>query len=54
MNQVSKIGTFWQEYLSTFSEEDQHRAPIFIVGKLVRDDVKTTTSSPISPQCCPI
>ena len=58
MNQRSNIETFWQDYLSTLSEEDQHNAPIFVVdqfadtpeaatkvGKLVRDGVKTTTSS---------
>jgi uncharacterized protein YhfF len=58
MNQLSKIETFWQDYLSTLSEEDQHNAPIFVVdqfadtpeaatkvGKLVRDRIKTTTSS---------
>jgi uncharacterized protein YhfF len=58
MNQLSKIETFWQRYLSTLSEEDQKNAPPYIVdqfadtpeaatkvGKLVRDGVKTTTSS---------
>jgi uncharacterized protein YhfF len=58
MNQLSKIETFWQSYLSTLSEEDRKNAPIYDVdqfanttegatkvGKLVRDGVKTTTSS---------
>jgi len=58
MNQRSKIETFWKSYLSTLSEEDQQNAPIFVVdqfadtpeaatkvGKLVRDGIKTTTSS---------
>ena len=58
MNQPSNIETFWQGYLSTRSEEDQKNAPTYIVdhfadtpeaatkvGKLVRDGVKTTTSS---------
>ena len=58
MNQPSNIETFWQGYLSTRSEEDQKNAPTYIVdhfadtpeaatkvGKLVRDEVKTTTSS---------
>lgn len=58
MNQRSNIETFWQRYLSTLSEEDQKNAPSYVVdqfadtpeaatkvGKLVRDGVKTTTSS---------
>ena len=58
MNQLSKIETFWQDYLSTLSEEDQKKTPTYIVdqfadtpeaatkvGKLVRDGIKTTTSS---------
>ena len=58
MNQLSTIETFWKSYLSTLSEEDQQKVPIFVVdqfadtpeaatkvGKLVRDGVKTTTSS---------
>ncbi len=58
MNQLSKVETFWQSYLSTLSEEDQKNTPTFVVdqfadtpeaatkvGKLVRDGVKTTTSS---------
>ena len=58
MNQPSKTETFWQSYLSTLSEEDQKNTPGYIVdqfadtpeaatkvGKLVRDGVKTTTSS---------
>lgn len=58
MNQPSKIETFWQRYLSTRSEEDQTNTQTYVVdrfadtpeaatkvGKLVRDGVKTTTSS---------
>jgi len=58
MNQSSKLETFWQDYLSTLSEEDQKNALAYIVddfadtpeaaskvGKLVRDGVKTTSSS---------
>ena len=58
MNQLSTIETFWKSYLSTLAEEDQQNAPIFVVdqfadtpeaatkvGKLVRDGIKTTTSS---------
>src|SRR6185436_17468949 len=58
MNQLSKIEIFWQSYLSTLSEEDRKNAPTYAVdqfantpqaatkvGKLVRDGVKTTTSS---------
>ena len=58
MNQLSKIESFWQSYLSTLSEEDRKNAPEYAVdqfantpesatsvGKLVRDGVKTTTSS---------
>ena len=58
MNQLSKTATFWQRYLSTLSDEDQKNAPTYVVdqfadtpeaatkvGKLVRDGVKTTTSS---------
>jgi len=58
MNQLSKAQTFWQSYLLTLSEEDQKNAPTYVVdqfadspeaatkvGKLVRDGVKTTTSS---------
>jgi uncharacterized protein YhfF len=58
MNQLSTIETFWKSYLSTLSEADQQNAPIFVVdqfantpeaatkvGKLVRDGIKTTTSS---------
>jgi uncharacterized protein YhfF len=58
MNQTSNIETFWQRYISTLSEEDQKNAPPYVVdqfadtpeaatkvGKLVRDGVKTTTSS---------
>lgn len=58
MNQPSKAELFWQSYLSTLSEEGQKNAPPYVVdqfadtpaaatkvGKLVRDGVKTTTSS---------
>jgi len=58
MNHLSKIETLWQSYLSTLSEEEQKNAPPYgvdqfadtpeaatKVGKLVRDGVKTTTSS---------
>ena len=58
MNQRSKIETFWQDYLSTLSEEGRKNTPTFVVdqfadtpeaatkvGKLVRDGIKTTTSS---------
>jgi uncharacterized protein YhfF len=58
MNQLSTIELFWKSYLSTLSEADQQNAPIFAVdqfadtpeaatkvGKLVRDGIKTTTSS---------
>ena len=58
MNQLSKAQTFWQSYLLTLSEEDQKNAPTYVVdqfadspeaatkvGELVRDGVKTTTSS---------
>jgi uncharacterized protein YhfF len=58
MNQSSKIETFWQGYLSILSEEDRKNAPAYIiddfadtpeaateVGKLVRDGIKTTSSS---------
>ena len=58
MNHLSKTEAFWQSYLSTLSEEEQKNAPPYVVdqfadtpeaatkvGKLVRDGVKTTTSS---------
>jgi uncharacterized protein YhfF len=58
MNHPSKTEAFWQSYLSTLSEEEQKNAPPYVVdqfadtpeaatkvGKLVRDGVKTTTSS---------
>ena len=58
MSQSSKIEMFWQDYLSTLSEEDRKNVPTYIVddfadtpeaatkvGKLVRDGIKTTTSS---------
>src|SRR5215204_3451753 len=58
MNQSSKIETFWQDYISTISEADRKNALAYLVddfadtpkaatkvGKLVRDGIKTTTSS---------
>lgn len=58
MNQPSPIEMFWQSYLATLSEAEQKNAPPYVVdqfadtpeaatsvGKLVRDGVKTTTSS---------
>jgi uncharacterized protein YhfF/pimeloyl-ACP methyl ester carboxylesterase len=58
LNQPSKIERFWQNYLSTLSEENRKNAPTYIVdqfadtpeaatkvGGLVRAGVKTTTSS---------
>ena len=58
MSQSSKIVTFWQEYLATLSEEERNKASAYLVddfadtpeaatqvGKLVRDGIKTTTSS---------
>ena len=58
MNHPSKTEAFWQRYLSTLSEEEQKNALAYVVdqfadtpeaatkvGKLVRDGVKTTTSS---------
>ncbi len=58
MSQLSIIEAFWQSYLSTLSEEDQQTVPVYAVdqfadtpeaatkvGKLVRDGLKTTTSS---------
>jgi len=58
MNQPSKIETFWQDYLSTLTEVDKKKMPTYVVdhfadtpeaatkvGKLVRDGIKTTTSS---------
>ena len=58
MKQSSKIESFWQDYLSTISEEDRKNASAYLVddfadtpeaatkvGKLVRDGIKTTTSS---------
>ena len=58
MNQFSPIEMFWQSYLSTLPEEEQKNPPLYVVdqfadtpeaatsvGKLVRDGVKTTTSS---------
>ena len=55
---MSKIETFWQDYLSTLSEEDRKDIPSYLVddfadtpeaatkvGKLVRDGIKTTSSS---------
>ena len=58
MNQSSKIESFWQYYLSTLSKEDRKNASAYLVddfadtpeaatqvGKLVREGIKTTTSS---------
>jgi uncharacterized protein YhfF len=58
MSQSSKIEMFWQDYLSTLSEEDRKNVPAYLVddfadtpeaatkvGKLVRDGIKTTSSS---------
>lgn len=58
MNQSSKIETFWQDYLSTLSEEDRKNASAYLVddfadtpeaatkvGNLVCEGIKTTTSS---------
>jgi uncharacterized protein YhfF len=58
MNRSSKVESFWQDYLSTLSEDDRKNASAYLVdyfadtpeaatkvGKLVRDGIKTTTSS---------
>src|SRR5690349_13569526 len=58
MSQSSSIEMFWQEYLSTLSAEERQNVPAYRidhfadtpeaatkVGKLVRDGIKTTTSS---------
>jgi len=58
MNQRSKIETFWQDFLTTLSEVDQKKMSTYVVdqfadtpeaatkvGKLVREGIKTTTSS---------
>jgi len=58
MEHSPNIKTFWKSYLSTLSDEDQKNALPYVVdsfadtpeaatkvGKLVRDGVKTTTSS---------
>ena len=58
MNKLSKTETFWKSYLSTLSEVDQMNTPGYVVsqfgdtpeaatsvGKLVRDGLKTTTST---------
>lgn len=58
MNSRSKTEMFWQNYLSTLSDDDQRNSLTYVVeqfadtpeaatkvGKLVRDGVKTTTSS---------
>jgi uncharacterized protein YhfF len=58
LSQSSEIEKFWQDYLSTLSEEDRKNAPAYLVdgfadtpdaatkvGKLVRDGIKTTSSS---------
>ena len=58
MMQSSKIETFWKDYLSMLSEEQRKKVPAYLiddfadtpeaatkVGKLVRDGIKTTSSS---------
>lgn len=58
MIRSSKIETFWQDYLSTLTEEDRKNIPAYLVddfadtpeaatkvGKLVRDGIKTTSSA---------
>lgn len=58
MDRSSNIEMFWREYLSMLPEEDRGNAPAFLiddfadmpeaatkVGKLVRDGIKTTSSS---------
>jgi uncharacterized protein YhfF len=58
MNELSKTETLWKNYLSTLSEVDQMNTSAHVVnqfadtpeaatsvGKLVRDGVKTTTST---------
>src|SRR5258706_10225732 len=58
MDKSLNTESFWKSYLSTLSEEDQKNVPACVVdqfadtpeaatkvGKLVRDGVKTTTSS---------
>jgi uncharacterized protein YhfF len=58
MNKLSKTKIFWKSYLSTLSEVDQMNTSGYVVsqfadtpeaatsvGKLVRDGVKTTTST---------
>jgi uncharacterized protein YhfF len=58
MSQSTKIKMFWQDYLSTLSEEDRKNVSAYLVddfadapeaatkvGKLVRDEIKTTSSS---------
>ncbi|MCB0086817.1 MAG: hypothetical protein KDE54_02810, partial [Caldilineaceae bacterium] len=58
MNQQTKIEQFWQSYLATLSAGEPSRSLTYVVdqfadtpeaatkvGKLVRDGVKTTTSS---------
>jgi uncharacterized protein YhfF len=58
MNQSLKIEPFWQQYVATLSEEDRQNLSAYLVddfadtpkaatrvGKLVRDGIKTTSSS---------
>jgi uncharacterized protein YhfF len=58
MKKQSQIETFWKSYLSTLSEADQMNSLAYVVsqfgdtpesatsvGKLVRDGIKTTTST---------
>jgi uncharacterized protein YhfF len=58
MSQSTKTEIFWQDYLSTLAEEDRKNVPVYLVddfadtpeaatkvGKLVRDGIKTTSSS---------
>ena len=58
MDKSLNTESFWKSYLSTLSEEDQKNVPACVVdsfadtpeaatkvGKLVRDGIKTTTSS---------
>lgn len=58
MNQPANIDAFWQSYLATLSEDERKTPPAYTVdqfadtpeaatkvGALVRDGIKTTTSS---------
>ena len=58
MDKSPNVESFWKSYLATLSAEDQKNVPAYIVdsfadtpeaatkvGKLVRDGIKTTTSS---------